>query len=38
VNEDYRRRAEEELKIISDEVEAFKSNNEAEYLKELANI
>ncbi len=37
-NDDYRRRAEEELRTIGEEVEKFKMNNEAEYLREIATL
>jgi chromosome segregation ATPase len=37
-NEDYRRRAEEEVRTIGDEVEKFKINNEAEFHREIASL
>lgn len=37
-NDDYRRRAEEELRTIGDEIDKFKSINEAEYLREIASL
>jgi septal ring factor EnvC (AmiA/AmiB activator) len=37
-NEDYRRRAEDELRTIGDEVEKFKVNNEAEFLREISSL